>query len=141
LVINRFAWYNKLMSDVTLAVVLTALVLLYVSFLTYIRLSSQGVAPARITLLIGEVWGIFALIIFAFALISARLGSVPRSSVVNELVLQFSHIRRLPGAWQALAIMLLAIAVILFAHLLWTLRNAERDAQRGSESHIGNSDQ
>ena len=113
---------------VTLA--LTAFALGYVSLLLFLRLDSLRVARKRIWWIIGEVWGVFALVLLIFSLVSRRLGAVAQSSVAGELVQRFSRLHTLPALQQGLVIASMAAALGLFVHLIWSLQRAQRDADR-----------
>ena len=106
--------------------VLTAFPLAYVSLLLYIRLSSQRVPNKRIWRLLGEVWGIFALIFVIFALVSRRLGTVPHSSITKELGAQLELVRALPLGHQLFVGAAMLLALGLFGHLLWSLQRLQR---------------
>ncbi len=105
---------------------LTALPLGYISLLLYIRLGSQRVSPKRIAWVIAEVWGVFALIFAIFAVVSQRLGAVPRSSLANELTYQIAHFHTLPVSEQALIGTALLLTLGLFGHLVYSLQRAQR---------------
>ncbi len=108
-------------------VVLTAVALAYVSLLTYIRLSSQGIARRRVVRLLVELWLDFALIISAFVLVSAFVGPVSRGkSVADELAARLARVHVLSAGKQVLIVGLFVLAVLVFVHFIWSLRAIER---------------
>ena len=117
------------MSEFYLILGLMASALAFVSFLLYIHLSSQGVARPHIAQLISEVWGTFVLIGVAFAVGGSLIRPTAQTTLAREFGEQFARIRQLSAGQQALLIGILLLAGALFAHLLWSLRAAQREAQ------------
>lgn len=115
--------------------VVTAFALGFVSLLIYIRLASQGMSPKRIVRIIAEMWGIFALIITIFTLISRRIGAASSASIVQEI----ARIRTLPAAELAMLALALLLAVGLFVHLLWSMHRVQRSIDQFSVSSDGGS--
>ncbi len=96
----------------------TAVALLLVSYLLYLRLGSEGASPRRLRWTIAELWVTFALIATAFVVARHLLGA-------GELLELLSHARALPLPEQVAIYGLLLIGVLLFVHLLLTLRPAK----------------
>ncbi len=109
--------------------ILTALVLGYVSLLLMIRLSSLGIPRPRVRMVIAELWIVFALIIAALWEASRLIGAVPRSSVAEEIGYLLTTVTTRPLAQQVLIFGGLLLAVAVLVHFLWSLH----DLQRGRE--------
>jgi hypothetical protein len=111
--------------------VLTAVALLFVSLLLYIRLGSAGVPTGRVAAMLVELWLTFAAIVGLFAMASRTLGAVPRSTVPGEWGAGWAQVRALPPGQQVLLLVLLLAAVGLLGHLFWSMNHltrADRDA-------------
>lgn len=117
------------MSDLIVVLALTAFLLGYISLLLFIRLKSLGVSRGKILALIIEVWLTFAVIIGLFILLQRLLGQAP-----GDFFAQIEQMNRLPVRQRLLVYGGLIAAVALFVHLLWSLRNAQREAPRSGQS-------
>ena len=123
--------YNKsTMNEYILLFILVALILGYVSVLIFINLTSQGVADRRVYRLLIELWTTFALIIAILAFITQSLGAEPTSSLAAELAARLAHWSRLTVGQQAFIIIGLLLAVLLFAHFVWSLGSVRKWAMR-----------
>ncbi len=124
------------MNDLVLLLILVSLALIYVSVLLAIRLGSLGVPRRVVRQLIIEVWLTFALIIGVMALARAQLGHIARApNLGQEMLLVFRRWNSLPAGPRLLLLGGLVLALILFAHLIWSLRSLPREASEEGDSH------
>ena len=128
------------MSDLIVVLVLTAFVLGYVSLLLFIRLGSLGVGHGRILGIIIEVWLTFAVVIGMFILLQRFLAPVPSTGFPGELFAQIEQVNRLPIRQRLLIYGGLIVAAALLVHLLWSLRNAQRETPHAGQPSHGDSD-
>lgn len=126
------------MSDLPVLIILVAMALALVSFLLYVNLGSQGIPPRRIVVLLVELWLTFAVIIATFAYISNLLGPVPAGSIADELVMRLSRWRELSTVQQATILGGGVLVLVLFIHVIWSLRALQQRAGRNvPPSHGG----
>ena len=126
------------MSDLPLLIILVAMALTFVSFLLYVNLGSQGIPSRRIVVLLAELWLTFAVIIATFAYISNILGPAPAGSIADELAVRLSRWRELSTMQQTTILVGGALVVILFVHIIWSLRVLQQRAPRNvPPSHGG----
>jgi Na+/melibiose symporter-like transporter len=118
------------MSDLVVLLILVAVVLAYVSVLLYINLGSQGVALPRVIRLLVELWLTFALIIGVLAVVTGSLGPTPAGSIAAELAARLSHWRQLSSGQQAMILGGVVLALVLFAHFIWSYRALQQQDAR-----------
>ncbi|HEY3416247.1 MAG TPA: hypothetical protein VGM23_05120 [Armatimonadota bacterium] len=102
--------------------IITALILAYASFMLFVRFRSEGMPAARVWRVIAELWGVFILIIGTFTLSDRLLGESPRNGLVGETADRWSLLLKLPPGQQALLGISILASLLLFLHLLWTMR-------------------
>jgi len=127
------------MNDLIVLLILVAFVLAYVSLLLVIRLGSLGVGRGRIIGIVIEVWLTFAVIIGVFILLQQLIGPVPESGFPGEIAAQLARLQRLPLGQRLLIYGGVIAAVVLFAHVLWSFRAAQREAPHDGEAPDGDS--
>lgn len=128
------------MGDVVVFLILVALVLGYISVLLNIRLGSLGVDRRRVIGIIVELWLTFVLIVIVFMISQQFVGPVGRTSLAQELTELYAHARQLP-LWQRLVVYGGPVAaVLLFIHLLFSLRAVQQEASRTDHSSDGGPD-
>ncbi|HEY3379030.1 MAG TPA: hypothetical protein VGL77_16225 [Armatimonadota bacterium] len=110
------------MGNLAVFLALMAVALGFVSVLLYISLGSRRVPTAKIVRLLIELWGTFALLAVLFALLSAFLGAPPAGSLAEELAVRLAHWRDLSSTQQAILVGGLLLAIVLFVHLINSLR-------------------
>lgn len=120
------------MHDLVLLLILVSLVLIFVSVLLRVRLHELGASRGTAVRIIVEVWATFALIIGVMALARQQLGDVPRGpSIGAEFALTLRMIGSLPVGMRWLLLGGLVLVLVLFAHLIWSLRQVARGESEG----------
>lgn len=127
------------MSDeLPLMLIVTLLALAFVSWLLRIQLGSLGVPDRRILLLLIELWLSFSLIIALFVYAGAIIGPITRQlRVSDEYQRWWGQIHALNGHQQGLLLVLLALALVILLHFIWTLGNTRRQYSGDDTSEDG----
>lgn len=117
-------------SDLLVLMIIVGVVLVYVSVLMFINLTSQGVPTRRVYGVLVELWITFLLIIAILAYITATLGPVPSGSLAKELQNRLAHWNQLTGVQQGVILVGTLLALLLFAHVFWSIRAVQQHATR-----------
>lgn len=117
-------------SDFWLFIILVSIALGYVSVLLFVYLTAQGVTVSRVTRLIIELWVTFVLIIIVLLVSTSALDTPQSGSLASELLTQLSRWRSMSLAQRGIAITGLLVAILLFVHIIWSIRSAQQHASR-----------
>lgn len=110
------------MNDLPVMIVLTALALLFVSYILYIDLRSRGISLQRSWRLLAELWVAFICSGAIFAAGSYMLGNVRRrNDITAETIQRVAQFRDLSVMQQGLLLLGLLAAIALLVHFLWSL--------------------
>lgn len=110
------------MNQLPVMLLLSALALLFISFLLNIDLRSRGVSAVKSWKLLAELWIAFICSGAIFAASNAMLGEVRRKNdITAETFQRIAQISDLTILQQGLILLGVLVSIALLVHFLWSL--------------------